>query len=381
MKTPQYCLRTRLLLTLIFVVATALAACGDNSKLVSDSNNTPSNNKNNKKDAGGDPDAGNGDTISDSDADGLPDAGDDADVSPPDPCLQTTPDEAAAFAEEYAQTLCERVMACGDNPRLALYVTVRDWTSVENCKADVLGGSISAGQARAGAENGTLTLNSCEVESCLPLLASAQCNGLDRLLDENFVEDFAACYGAWEGEIAKDAPCSIDAQCAGHQICDRDDDPTSCTGICVDAGLAGDGQCGESVCGFNQYCTGDNDICMERPHTGESCDAIKVCRNNATCQAGTCVEIESGLNEGDTCNFSTKLCNFDLICDAGTCASAGGEGADCTPLGGCQNAFYCGADSKCTALGGPDAPCNEGGECRSNRCIDGSCTDVESLCL
>src|SRR5690554_7924660 len=103
-------------------------------------------------------------------------------------------------------------MACGDNPRLALYVTVRDWTSVENCKADVLSGGISAGQARAAAENGTLTLNSCEVESCLPLLDSAECGGLDRLIVENFVDDFAACYGAWEGSLAKDKTCSVDAQ-------------------------------------------------------------------------------------------------------------------------------------------------------------------------
>lgn len=384
MKTPSFCLRTRLLLTLLFVAATALAACGDNSKLVSDQNNTPSNNKknndNNKRDAGNDPDVEESDAISDSDADGLPDAEDEADVALPDPCLETTPEDAAAFADEYAQTLCERVMACGDNPRLALYVTVRDWTSVENCKADVLAGGISAGRARQAAQDGTLTLNSCEVESCLPLLASAQCNGLDRLIDENYVEDFASCYAAWEGEIAEDGPCSVDAQCAGDQICERAD-ATSCTGTCVEAGLSGSGQCGDSVCGFNQYCSGANDICMERPRTGEACDDTKVCRNNATCESGLCVEIESGLGEGESCNFSTKLCSFDLICDGGTCASAGGAGADCTPLGGCQNAFYCGADNQCTELGGPSAPCSEGAQCRSNRCVDGSCTDVESLCL
>lgn len=380
MQTPRYLLQTRLLLSLLFVAASALAACGDNSKLTgSQGNNPPPHQK---------PDAGGNDDAKDSpDPDGHTDPqpdttdpdpdGDNGD--PDDPCLQTTPEDAAVFADEYAETLCERIFQCDQNPALALYITLRDWTDIPNCKADLLAGGISVGQAEAAAQNGTLTLNSCEVETCLPSLSTASCDGLDLILEENFVQEIASCYTAWDGALAEGADCSVDAQCAGHQICDREDTPNSCTGICVDAGLSGSGQCGDKTCRPDQYCSGENDICMTRPDIGESCDAMKVCRANATCQGGTCVEVESRVQSGEACNFSDKLCDFELICLDGTCTDAAGLNEACSFMG-CEGGLYCSADGICLELGGPSASCTDDAECRSGRCVSGSCTDVDSLC-
>ncbi|AWV90438.1 hypothetical protein [Bradymonas sediminis] len=375
MQISRYCLRNRLILSLLFIAAVALAACGDNSQIVGTSNNQPTNNK---KDTGGGgdkdtgtPDAGDPDTTGEEDA-GDPD-------TTTDPCLQTTPAEAAAFAENYAQALCERVFECQDNPKLALYVSFLDWTSVDNCKESILAGSISVEQARAAATNGTLRLNSCDAATCLPSIASASCDGLDRIFDENYVDEVATCYSAWSGSLAENASCTMDAQCEGHQICERQDEAATCTGTCVDAGLASAGQCGDKTCRADQYCSGSNDICMSRPDIGEPCDNTKVCRANATCQSGTCAAVTSGLQAGQACNFSDKLCSFDLICLAGTCAEAAGVGESCNFVG-CQSGLYCSAQGECAELGGPGAACTEDGMCRTNRCVNGSCTDVDALC-
>lgn len=384
----------RLLLSILFVAATALAGCGDNSQLVGNQNNDPSsNNKNN--DNGNNGDNGNNDDTPDAgfdagddagpDADDqldppTPDAGDPDDTSEPtDPCLETTPAEAAAFADEYAETLCERIFQCDQNPKLALYVTMRDWTDIPYCKADLLAGGISVAQAQAAAENASLTLNSCEAEACLPSLATADCDGLERILEENYVEEISSCYSAWNGALPEAADCTVDAQCAGHQICEREANGDSCTGVCVDAGPVGSGQCGDNICRPDQYCSGDNDICMTRPDAGEACDSTKVCRTNATCQNGTCVAVTSRLQEGEACNLSDKLCDFELICLSGTCTNAAGLDEACNFMG-CQNGLYCSAGSVCKELGGAGASCSQDAECRTNRCVSGSCTDVDSLC-
>lgn len=379
MRNSSYCLRTRLLLSALFVAATVFSACGgDNSKIVSNQD-TGSTNNNNPDTGDNDPDTGAPDT-DDTDTDaGVPDTSD-PDTGPDDPCLETTPAEAATFADNYAQTVCERVFECNQNPQLALYVSFRDWTSIENCKADVLAGGISTGQAQAAAENGTLTLNSCDAETCLPSLATASCGGLFRILDENYVDEFAECYSAWTGSVAENASCTVDAQCEGRQVCSRDDAPNSCTGVCVDAGLSGSGQCGDNTCRADQYCSGENDICMTRPDTGESCDETTPCRANAICEGGTCAEIDFALTEGEACNVNNNLCDFDLVCRGNVCSEAVGVGETCNSIIDCQGGLYCSEDKECVAFTTAGEACTESAECRSNRCVDGSCTDSESLC-
>jgi hypothetical protein len=367
---------------LIFAGALALSACGDNSQIIASRDSGSEQDDENDEE--------NEDAGSTPDADEQPDAGfDDAsnpDTGPTDPCLQTTPAEAAEFATQYAAALCERVFSCEQNPRLAQFVTLGGWTSVEKCTDAVLAGTISAGQAEQAAAEGTLTLDSCAATICLEGVAKLDCTGLHRVFTENYTGQITSCYDAWVGDISRDQACSVDAQCEGDQICFRDPNAPTCQGTCVDAGVSGSGSCGDITCRADQYCTVENNICMTRPAIGDACneseDAAPAeripCRTNATCEGGICVAIEADLPADSTCDLQKALCSFDLVC-LGTCTAAGAEGDSCN-FAGCEAGLYCSDQGVCEARGAAGASCTSDDQCLSLRCAGGSCTDVNALC-
>lgn len=373
-------LRAPLLIIASFAALLTLSGCGDNSTLNTnrDTGKTP------KPDAGGggdDRDVGYGDSgLPGDDAGPTPDGQGEEDTSgPTDPCLDGTPEQAGEFAQDFAAALCERIFACTDNPQLATLVTFGGWSSLSDCVQGIASLKISRGQAEQAVRGGTLRLNTCETDACLGSLQNAQCSALHRIFTENRAVGFDACYDAWHGTLGADRPCTVDAQCAGHQVCTRATDAASCQGKCVDAGAPGEGACGTNVCRGDQYCSAANQICMTRPALGEACTTDeKVCNIDAECINGVCEAIQTNLPAGELCNIQNKLCSFDLIC-LGECATPLPEGAQCQYFG-CEADFFCSDSGECTRRGGAGDTCQSDAQCLSNRCAGGVCTDLNDLC-
>lgn len=371
-------LRAPLLIIASFAALLALGGCGDNSTLVTDRDTG----KHKKPDAGGGGlDVGYNDTDSPGDDTGVtPDAQGGNDTSgPQDPCLDGTPAQASEFAHDFATALCERIFACTDSPQLATLVTFGGWSSMSDCVQGVASLTLSPGQAQQALQNGTLRLNTCKTNTCLSSLQNAHCGALHQIFSENRAVGFDACYDAWDGTLGADRSCTVDAQCAGHQVCVRATDAPACEGKCADAGAPGEGACGDNVCRGDQYCSSANQICMTRPALGEACtNDEKVCNVGAECVNGQCVAIQSGLSEGDACDIQNKLCSFDLVC-LGECATPHPEGAQCQFFG-CEADFYCSEGGECTRRGSEGDTCQSDMQCLSNRCAGGVCTDLNSLC-
>jgi hypothetical protein len=320
---------------------------------------------------------------------GPPDVGPDTtpaeDTKPPDPdtddtCLQTTPQQASEFADDFSTALCEKLLSCENNSSIAEFVTFGGWSSVDACAREVQAGLISPGQAQKAAEQGSLTLNSCEASDCLQQIPNLDCLGVHRALLEARYDEMASCYGAWQGARAAGSPCTVDAQCQGDRVCTPGFGSTSCTGSCNDPGQSGSGQCGDIVCRHDQYCSFDNDVCMSRGAIGDDCEQNFECTLDAYCDdTGKCVAIDTGRGLGETCNDFDELCSFDFACIDGECSDFVGEGDSCSFVG-CDAGLFCNQNSQCEALRGDFASCENDGQCLSFRCADGECTPVDDLC-
>ncbi|MFW6057562.1 MAG: hypothetical protein ACOC9W_01790 [Persicimonas sp.] len=310
---------------------------------------------------------------------GEPDTGE-PDTGEPDPCLDTTPQEAATFAGDYVTALCDKLMACGENPKVARAVTFGGWSSLEQCKQSVRAGTISAGRAEQAANQGSLTLNSCKSSDCLQSISNLDCMSAHLAIERARLDDISSCYDAWEGTRAADESCTVDAQCEGAQVCSRDQDADSCTGICVDAGQAGSGQCDDAVCDFDQYCQVDNQICVTRKGADESCEEDYQCSLDTRCDDGTCTAISTGLSAGQACNNDDQVCSLDLGCIGEECSAFLTEGQSCQ-FYGCEGDMYCHVETtECTKRLGAGEPCAADEQCQSRVCAGDTCTDVDSLC-
>lgn len=123
-------------------------------------------------------------------------------------------------------------------------------------------------------------------------------------------------------------------------------------------------------CTDDQYC--DILECKNKIQPGDSC------LFDGQCQYGKCIPgalkcaDESGnLPLGTYCIVGQGQCGDDAWCGGVPvqCREKGGDGAYC-PLdsSACQDGYYCGADSKCHALGHGGDPCLYNSHCQSGKC-------------
>jgi hypothetical protein len=365
------------LIAALMVCALALASgCGGDSNLTSslgsDADQVDDDANNNSNNNGG------GDAGFDVGTDTDP-GGEDADTGTPDPCLQTTAQEAAAFADDYATGLCERLLTCGQNPKVAEFVSFGGWSTVAQCAQSVRAGTISGGQASQAASAGSLTLNSCKASECRQLLPNLDCLEIHRALTEARYTEIAACQDAWAGDLPDGASCTVDAQCEGAQVCARQDGSASCTGRCTDAGQTGSGQCGDITCAADQYCQTDNNICMTRQAPGAACQEDYECRLDAYCDGTTCVAVSTGRTDGQSCNGQDTVCGLDFACLNNQCTAFLGAGESCQFFG-CEGDLFCNQDGQCEARRSGDASCDSDQQCESLRCAGGSCAALDGLC-
>jgi hypothetical protein len=304
----------------------------------------------------------------------------DGDSGPADECIQTTPQQAADFAADYATAVCERAFECANNPEVAVNLAFGGWETVSDCVTMAQAGLTTPGQARQAASENTLALNSCNSQPCLDSIPNLDCLAVHRALSNNPVErPTSECKNAYAGMLEQGEPCTTAAQCAGSSVCARDDSSTSCTGTCQDAGQA-TAQCGDIVCRYDQYCDTENDICVSKKQNGESCTNNFECQVDARCEQGSCQQATSGLDVGANCNFSTELCRAGIGCLDGTCEELKAPGEEC-PLYGCRGDNTCSTDTEtCVPFKEAGESCSNPQDCKSLNCAGGTCAPYDSLC-
>lgn len=381
MHSPRISFCKRLSLLTLFLVALSLSACGNNNSTFQSKRDTGSNVEDEDTGVIGDDTGNNSDTGNNGSGDndtgnnGETDTGE----NPDDPCLETTAEQAADFATNYARALCQKMWSCDSNATIAMFASLGGWTDEESCVNSVLAANMTAAQARAAVNNGSMKLNSCAATACLEEIEELNCYDAETPMRENYVPFIDSCYQALAGNLSTGQPCTINGQCGTGEFCQPDDEQDVCGGSCADVGLYGSGQCGDIICRGDQYCVPDNDVCVSRHADGESCEEDYHCKYNSECVDGQCAPIVSGLGEGSTCDLSTALCEFGLICVGGTCQKPASTGETCAFFG-CSPDLYCNSEGKCVAKGGADASCTDGSQCLSTHCVAGKCTDLDALC-
>ncbi|MFW5966020.1 MAG: hypothetical protein ACOCV2_00825 [Persicimonas sp.] len=359
--------RTRIRQVVLLLACVGLVACGE--QRITTPGGPDGGDDNNSPDAGSPDTRGDGGSDTDSETDG----GDPFD----DECLQTDADDARDFVDDYSTSLCERMLECEENSKVAEFVSIGGWDSVETCAHDVQSETLTGEQAAQAVEDDAVRLDSCNAPDCLDGIDDLDCLAVDRLLTEARFAELTSCPDAWYGVRDTGEACSVDAQCAGEAVCERDDE--ACLGECAEVDSAGSGQCGDIVCRADQYCSTDNNVCQTRRDPGSSCEADHECVRDARCETNECVEIDTGLGSGTACNLDDRLCSFDLVCRQGECGSMPEDGESC-PEYGCAGDAYCDDGGTCASRKGAGESCSSDAECSSLRCVDDSCADRDALC-
>jgi hypothetical protein len=202
---------------------------------------------------------------------------------------------------------------------------------------------------------------------------------------------YCAAGGTCEPRRALGEACAPALDCAGGacRVCASGHcvDGVCCDGACDGTCLAcagslkqsgADGACGPA----KQYTNPHGDLCPKDP--GDPCGPDGTCNG-----AGACNPVaKSGAPCGDG-----ATCDGDVLkgglCDGGGACVLSPTGVDCAPFrcaegactttcatsGDCASGAFCDGDVCRDKRSGPDAPCENGGECASGICADGFCCD------
>jgi len=326
-----------------------------------------------------------------------------------------------------ADTYCTMFKTCtfgfDDNDFLTPFAKA---ASAGECRAWVLRSLATDDTIDAGLADGSLTLDTAKLDSCLAQ-AKSSCS----------FEAFSACDGAIDGHVALGGTCRLSEQCAGDAYCKGSDLDCS-DGVCtarvalgedcseaecsraggltscefVDSalkclplelvkGAAAGAECGDVTladkvqsvsCGAGLTCAYDEaqnkQVCVATVGEGASCldedqhcGAGLGCVPNADLTAATCQALTIA-NEGAACNEGTDpaapivACNLfkQLACEEGKCKKwgDGSEGTFCGKrgfTGSCKTGLFCDEqDGACHAQKQTGAACESSDECASGSC-------------
>lgn len=363
---------TRLLMIVMLIAAFGLTACGGGSTFPA--KRDAGSDSNNDSDVGIDSDS---DSNTDSDT-GNTDGGNNDDDDN-NPCRQTTADDAAKFATDYAAALCTKMLSCGRNSNVTMLALFGGWVDQDSCVEGILAKNMSPDQARAAVDNKTMRLDSCAAVSCLEQIQELDCSDADSPYIENYVQQISSCYDALVGKVATGAPCTINGQCGENEFCQPDDEADLCGGTCADVGLTLSGQCGDIVCRGDQFCTPENNVCVSKYANGKACEFDYECAYDSECVGNICVAITAGLGEGADCDSMNALCRIGLMCLSEKCTVPGALGDACE-FAGCGAGLFCSDSGKCEERGGAGESCSDDSQCQSLHCVKGACTNPDTLC-
>ena len=184
-------------------------------------------------------------------------------------------------------------------------------------------------------------------------------------------DDMAGCRALYADACGG---CTVDTDCPSGYHCDAS--------ACVRNTTAGN-MC--DPCSSPADCTDGLCLSFPEPHSGTFCGVN--CSTDAECGAGNqCFPISGASSQcapadGD-CTGGSSGCTVDTDCPSGYHCDAGACVAD-EPVPECTVDTDCGAGRRCaggTCVAIPPTlhafgePCASGGECGSNMCLDGYCT-------
>ncbi len=369
MKFIHFRYHTRYLMLVMLIVAFGLSACGGGSTFPA--KRDVGNDSNNEQDSG---------VIVDSDTGTTGDSGNtDEENDENNPCRQTTADDAAKFAKDYAAALCTKMLSCNRNSSVTMLALFGGWVDQDSCVTGILAQHMSADQARAAVDNNTMKLDSCAATSCLAQIGDLDCSDADSPAIENYVQGISSCYDALVGRVKTGKPCTINGQCGDQEFCQPDDKTDVCGGTCGDVGLTLSGQCGDIVCRGDQFCTPENNVCVSKYANGKACEADYECAYDSECADNVCTTITAGLESGAACDSMNALCKIGLMCLSEICTVPGAQGDACQ-YAGCGPGLFCTEAGKCVTRGAAGDSCEDDSQCKSLSCVEGACTNPNALC-
>lgn len=255
---------------------------------------------------------------------------------------------------------------------------------------------------------GRVAYNGNNAKACLDATATATCDKTD---DAGRVQP-RACREIFQGTLAADAACYLDAECISGNcqavVADGICEPGKCVGDTPPStepaangepcnfvsGCAPGSRCNSTTdvcetlhgtgmdcvttadCAYGLGCAGNPRTCKPLPALGQPCPDGE-CRDDGTrCTASGCVAI--GLT-GATCNSGSE-CSIYYTCDFSTmkCKRGPVTGEAC-PSGNqrCFDASFCDSSTlKCVPYRGPGESCTS-----SLQCASGSCDSMTSQCM
>lgn len=197
---------------------------------------------------------------------------------------------------------------------------------------------------------------------------------------------------AWElvftGKAAVGAPCLVDGQCTGQNLCDVSacmPNAACCAGVCVEyAPLPAGSDCSAGqVCAAGTQCLEDvesgSQVCTTLPGASQPCFANLPCGDGLSCdvESETCFQLS---NPGEPCNpmLGNACLDFTTYCDTTTetCTKRAAAGQACGGESNTPCVLYasCNAMGFCEAPPIPGAPCDDSSTCLVDQfCQDNEC--------
>ncbi len=194
------------------------------------------------------------------------------------------------------------------------------------------------------------------------------------------------------GELADDARCAADEQCASG-ACRMEDTYVPSCGVCKVTPTAGqscasDAECrGDFFAPPELFCDVASKMCAPRGGEGAACMNDGTCRNGLACVSAVCRAALT--TEGAPCGSTIAGCSLDagLYCDlkSDRCAKlrVASAGESCSAYGTiCEPNAYCGHPSSvCKPRAALGAACGGGDSCvMGAACVEGTCVSLNDHC-
>ena len=190
-----------------------------------------------------------------------------------------SPLDIADLGAEVAEVTCGKIFeCCSEDELMDMFGNIDPpITTVEECETFYLGFFVGLflQPAQDAVERGSLIYDAARAGTCMADFAALSCSELN--LDDP--EAVGACDDVFMGQLADDASCLTDLECAS-QFCDGetiDGDP----GVCRTKPILGE-VCEVFDCDDGLYCDGPgiDGICAETKADGADCTSDRECQSD-----------------------------------------------------------------------------------------------------
>lgn len=219
------------------------------------------------------------------------------------------------FNHSYYTQVCEGIIACSDDVRIAESMQYMRITNVQAC-VSMFTERDQPKQWNTALTQKTVRFNPASSEACLSAVSEASCATLSGRLARPAV--IKGCEAVIVGAVENLAKCDSSLECKSNAA--------SCVGTCEEPRPL---LCGEDLCNSSEYCDFENKTCAAPKKLGAACANSTECQNS--CISGTCQLPRPVVKPGGLCGKGTsRICSIGEYCINDQCTPFREEGQSCS---------------------------------------------------